>query len=790
MNPIDALKSLFMAPEIDRDAPPFSMKKSYQVKVHPAQGPVTMIDITASTFMRAMTVRAKSDSRIQLIDRNTGLAPDTIRANRKGQDLHISFDGRDQADLIITDFYNPNGTSQSVLVGELKLGIYHAYIPESGDWSRGPGQIEDGASPTGMVLGVEQIPFDQAIEPAAASGLLALTAFNPLWATPVLLLGALANGDTKASPGRTPSIQRAELYSADDTGQSNSDGITSKDKPRISGTTEAYANVKITIGGHVYEGKADAQGQFLIPITDALLGTVQTYQVTVTDASGNTATADGKPFVLDTSNISSSQNVGVVIESISQDTGFDSGDFLTGDNTLTWGGTLNTSGAPFNSEDWLQLLLLDAQSRTLASQYIKPTQTAGVWRWVWAGDALQLIDGQYMLKAQLVDTAGNLLTASPWTRQAWVDTQPQSKSNGQADPNTAFVTHIGLLQPDTGSSATDFLSSGRQLRFTGSIKRSTGTGGFDASSGRVLTEIIDATGKIVTCKYLTPTEAGDWTFDSSAVALGVPGAVTNYVLKSYIVDMAGNPLSASSQAFTIDLRIPTVKNAATVSQAGGFDYTEMSFASDEQGTYFFNGIAQTTGTLSLNGTTHFEPGQFNIRFEDTAGNVWLNSNAQAWDFVHLTKGISLLSTSSVDTGAFNAGQLVGSVGKYVIQEPALDLASLHNLTPARDGQGAMNYLDMRGHGAQTLKVSIADVLALGIANSFSTSPSYADHLQMRIDGDGTDKLTLSKQWGNSNDQSWLAHGQVTLDGQIYNAYFNQSLALEVFVQSTIAVTVI
>ena len=97
---------------------------------------------------------------------------------------------------------------------------------------------------------------------------------------------------------------------------------------------------------------------------------------------------------------------------------------------------------------------------------------------------------------------------------------------------------------------------------------------------------------------------------------------------------------------------------------------------------------------------------------------------------------------------------------------------------------------MRGNGAQTLKVSITDVLALGIKNSFSNASDYADHIQMRIDGDNVDKLTLSKQWGSSNSQNWLAHGQLTLDGQIYNAYFNQSLSLEVFVQSAMIVTVI
>ena len=769
------------------------MKKSYKVKILPDQGAATLVEINTSTSLGATTVNGLPGTRFQLIDNSTGLAPDTIRVIRKGRDLRISFDAREQADLIITDFYNPSGASQSDVIGELQVGVYHAYIPESGEWSRSLGLMADGTPSTGMALGAGQILVEEYIEPAALGGLVAAAGLNPLLAAPVLLVGALAAGGGKtASEVRLPTIKQAQLYGADDTGQSNADNITSNDKPRISGTTEANASVKVTIGGKVYEGRSDAQGQFLIPITEALIGSVQNYKITVTDASGNSATADGTPFTLDTSISSSSNNVGLRIDTVSQDTGFDSADFLTGDNTLTWGGTLNTSSAAFNPDDWLKVQLLDAQSLIVASQYIKPVQTAGNWTWTWPGTALPLADGQYTLKAQLTDTAGNILSASPSTRLVAVDTQPQKKWDGQVDPNSAFVPNIGLLQTDTGSSTTDFLTNDRTLTFTGGVTRSAGTGSFDASTGRVLTEVLDGRGKIVTYKYLTPSAAGDWSFDSSAVPLGTQGAATSYVIKSFIVDMAGNHMGASSQAFSIDLRTPTVANAAKVVQAGTSDFTEMSFIADEQGVYSFNGITQTTGSLNLNGKTHFEPGEFSIRFQDKAGNEWLKTNTQAWDFGNLTGNgnISLLTTSSIDSGAFEPGKLVGSIGKYALASAqTLDLSSLYTLTPTGDGQGAINHLDMRGNGAQTLKVSIADVLTLGVENSFSNASAFIDHLQMRIDGDSGDKLTLSKQWGSSNDQSWLAHGQLTLDGQNYNAYFNQALGLEVFVQSAIAVTV-
>jgi len=125
------------------------MKKSYKVKTLPDQGAATLVEINTSTSLGATTVNGPPGTRFQLIDNSTGLAPDTIRVIRKGRDLRISFDAREQADLIITDFYNPSGASQSDLIGELQVGVYHAYIPESGEWSRSLGLMGDGAPSTG-----------------------------------------------------------------------------------------------------------------------------------------------------------------------------------------------------------------------------------------------------------------------------------------------------------------------------------------------------------------------------------------------------------------------------------------------------------------------------------------------------------------------------------------------------------------------------------------------------------------------------------------------------------------
>ncbi len=763
------------------------MKKSYKFKVIPAAGDTQIVDIASATGVGSTITPALAGAQYQLIDTDTGLAPDNIRATRKGSDLHISFDGRETADLVIADFYTVSGNATPGLMGELQSGIFHPYIPESGEWARSVSQMSDGMSSIGMALGGDPLSLAE-FAPAALMPMAAAGGVNPLMAAPLALLGLAGGGGGAAVRDSTPpAINSVGLFSSDDSGLSNADGITSNNKPRISGVTEAGATVKVTINGHVYTGQADAQGQFSIPVTDTLPDGVQNFTVTSTDAAGNTTSVD-RTLTIDTSTISTSQNVGITIDAITQDTGFNSSDFLTRDNTLTWSGKLDTANAAFNSADWLLVQLLNSSTQVLATEYIKPTQTSGVWNWTWSGQAQALADGVYTLKTQLVDTAGNPLSATPWTRIT-IDTQA-GNSNGQADPNAAFMPHITRLLNDTGTSPSDYLTSARQLTFTGHVARSTGTGSFVASAGRVLTEIMDSNGKIVSFQHLTPTSNGDWTLDNSASMLGVPGALSTYILKSMVVDNAGNEMQATTQALTVDLLAPMVQSPSKVSQAGSNNFTEMSFTANKHGVFIFNGKDQTHNYLDLQGKTSFGAREFNLVFKDDAENMWILRNDQPWSFNLLPQSITLSTVSSNSSGAFDQGQLVGSIGKYVMTaDQTLALSTLAPLAPTEAATGAINHIDMHGNGAQNLTVSMADVLQLGVSNSFSNAIAFKDHLQMRVDGDAADKLTLSKLGGSSID-TWLTHGQLTLDGQSYTAYYNEPKALEVFVQSSIPVTVI
>lgn len=656
---------------------------------------------------------------------------------------------------MISNYYANSAADPQALIGQTSNGNYHPYIPESGNATTTVAQLNDGMTTIGMALGSEPLALTDFT--AAGIGVAAAAGFNPLWAAPLLLLGAGGGAGAKSNLDTTPPpLKSAALFSADDTGVSATDGITGNNKPRITGVTEPNASVKVTLNGQDYVGQADDQGRYLIQVTNALPNTLQTYKVQATDAAGNSTTADGTPFTVDASNVSTSQGVGISIDAITQDTGVSQTDFITGDNKPAWSGKLiENNTAKFNSEDRLQVQLVDAQSQIVATEYIQPTLSAGVWNWTWPGQVQSLSDGVYILKTQLVDIAGNVLSATPWatTRTATVDTQAQ-QLNGVRDPNADFNVSISSLIKDTGLSTNDFVTKETLLSFAGKVTAPLNHSNFDVNTGLVLAELIDSSGKVKVFKYLTPSATGDWTFDNTAFSLGVADAVTTYTLKTATVDMAGHVMNATSQAFTVDLHTPNVSNPGVVIAAGGNDYSQMSFNADEQGVYLFNGVQKTGATLDLGGITHFEVGQFNVVFRDTVGNERAITNTQAWDF-HLIQPIAL-TMDSTGPGGFGNAQLVGSVGPLsgkfeMTAGQVLDLSALYTLSPTSGANGGINHFVM-GAGAQTLTVSIGDVLQLGISNSFSNDTAFKDHLQMRIDGDSADKVNLTKQWANSTEQ--------------------------------------
>ena len=103
--------------------------------------------------------------------------------------------------------------------------------------------------------------------------------------------------DTTAPAAATGGLKHD---ATNDTGTSTTDNITNKNKPTLSGATEANATVAVTINGKTYTTTADASGNWSVPVTDALPNNSYTPVIKVTDAAGNSTTSNGTAFTVDT----------------------------------------------------------------------------------------------------------------------------------------------------------------------------------------------------------------------------------------------------------------------------------------------------------------------------------------------------------------------------------------------------------------------------------------------------------------------------------------------------------
>ena len=91
----------------------------------------------------------------------------------------------------------------------------------------------------------------------------------------------------------------AGLASEDDTGVSQTDGITSHIMPLLTGKTEPHSTLIVKLGNQSWTVKSDSNGLWQVKIPQALEDGEYTYNVTVTDKAGNTTTKEFS-FTVDT----------------------------------------------------------------------------------------------------------------------------------------------------------------------------------------------------------------------------------------------------------------------------------------------------------------------------------------------------------------------------------------------------------------------------------------------------------------------------------------------------------
>ncbi|MBO0592476.1 hemagglutinin, partial [Cellulophaga sp. E16_2] len=313
---------------------------------------------------------------------------------------------------------------------------------------------------------------------------------------------------------------------SDDNGSSSTDGITSDNTLVISGTAEANSSLEVFLDGtSVGTTTTDASGDWSLDYTGITLIDGD-YSITAqaTDPSGNVSVLSPNfPITIDTSAPTTP-----LVTSISVDTGNNTSDGITSDNTLIFSGTAEQNSS-------LEVFLDGTSVGTTT------TDASGDWSLDYTG--ITLIDGDYSITAQATDPSGNVSVLSP-NFPITIDTSV---------PTTPVVTAIS---DDTGNSTTDGITSDQTLIIRGT------------SDANTLVDIFLEGTKIGTT---TSNSSGIWIFDYTGTSL----ANGDYSITAQAIDNAGNASAFSTDyPITIDITAPSTPLIFKITEDTGSSATD------------------------------------------------------------------------------------------------------------------------------------------------------------------------------------------------------------------------
>ncbi|MFL4201773.1 Ig-like domain-containing protein [Escherichia coli] len=459
---------------------------------------------------------------------------------------------------------------------------------------------------------------------------------------------------------------------SDDTGLSSSDFVTRDTTLTVRGTLGAALaadeRAQISLDGGVTWTTLTVIGtSWSYADGRTLTDGTWNYTVRVVDLAGNVGQTATQNVVVDTTSPEAAKSI--TITGISDDTGASSSDFITSDTSLTVRGVL---GAALGANEFAQI------STDNGATWVNVTVAADGLNWSYV-DGRTLTNGTTTWQVRIVDLAGNV--GATGSQSAQIDTV-----------NPAQVLTIASISTDTGSSATDFITSDTSLTLTGSL-------GAGLASGEVAQISLDGGATWIT---LT-TNGTQWTYtDGRTLTDG------SYVYQVRVLDLAGNTGPVVSKTVVVDTINPTAtptivsytddvgQRQGTLSSSQATDDTtpllngvlSAPLASGEVVYLYRNGLL--LGAVTMVGAlnwTYSDSGlvsgayTYSARVVDLAGNITSSS-----DFV-LTVDTSIPTTlaqitsqttrdttpiiSGVITAALASGQYVEVVinGKTYTSEP-------------------------------------------------------------------------------------------------------------------------
>jgi VCBS repeat-containing protein len=398
---------------------------------------------------------------------------------------------------------------------------------------------------------------------------------------------------------------------------------------------ETGATVDVVVNGKTYRAteSTTTKGEYEVKISDALDDATYTPSITVTDEAGNKTTRNGVAFTVDNSagtnpangtstdknpaDQNSGANTAIAITAVSEDTGSSATDFITSDKSVLVSGTVaNFYNTGASADDAVRVQIFDAYDKLVAQAYATP-QSNGSSTWAMTAPTAALVDGDYTIKADIVDAAGNVVKSG----------LPQalkiSANYLSAEPDVAIAQEAGyeednktpikaknptgnVLSNDIDVKSDGRLVTGAKVGEEGALKEvATGTSKDNGSSldGRYGKLLIGADG---TYEYILEeskanvlTESDEktetFTYEVKSITGGTSSATLTVTVKGSNDLAVIGSTSESSFAGTVLAGATTVSGKVTVSDV---DADQAAFQTPQKliGDYGFFTFTQSSGT--------------------------------------------------------------------------------------------------------------------------------------------------------------------------------------------------
>ncbi|MHA1033473.1 Ig-like domain-containing protein [Enterobacter ludwigii] len=489
-----------------------------------------------------------------------------------------------------------------------------------------------------------------------------------------------------------------------DTGLSGSDFITSDNQISLKGTLGAALgsgdHAQISLDGGVTWTDVSVSGLSWTWVdTRTLADGDYNYQLRVIDDAGNISATTSQVVTIDT--VAPDASKTIAIDSISDDTGLSSSDFITHDTSLTLHGSL---GATLADGEYAQISIDGGVT------WQNVIVTGNSWYYV---DGRTLGNATYDYYVRVVDAAGNV--GSSAHQQMTVDT---------VAPDAAITVTVDNITVDTGFDNNDFLTSSTSYTLNGTLGAQPGAGEYVQVSMDGGTTWVNAT-----------VNGTQWSYnDTRTLADG------SYNYQVRVVDLAGNVGATTSQAVTVDTHAPQY----------GITIDSISEDTGQSGTDF---ITMDT-TLTLNGSlgsalTNDERVQISL----DGGNTWTDATVtnQRWSYTDtrdLADGDYTYQVRIID----QAGN-VGSTSSQVVTVDTTPPTTVGTVVSYTDGEG-----ERQGSFGSAMATDDSSPLINGTLNR---APDDGEIVQLYRDGILLGQVTMNGSASWSFQDNGLSDGNHT-----------------------------